>query len=43
MYGPFLQEMPDTVEKDKIWEWTRKIDLKVDFCSSRTGTENELS
>lgn len=30
MYGPFLQEMPDTVEKDKIQEWTRKIDLKVE-------------
>ena len=30
MYGQFLREMPDTVDKDKTWEWTRKSDLKVE-------------
>ena len=47
MYDQFLREMPETVDKDKTWEWTRKSDLKVEtevpyFCSSRTGTENKL-
>ena len=47
LYGQFLQEMPETVDKDKTWEWTRKSDLKVEtealiFYSSRTGTENKL-
>ena len=22
--------MPETVDKDKTWEWTRKIDLEVE-------------
>ena len=30
MYGQFLREMPETVDKDKTWEWTRKSDLKVE-------------
>ena len=30
MYGQFLREMPETVDKDKTWEWTRKIDLEVE-------------
>ena len=29
-YGQFLREMPETVDKDKTWEWTRKSDLKVE-------------
>ena len=29
MYGQFLREMPETVDNDKTWEWTRKSDLKV--------------
>ena len=24
-YGQFLREMPDTGDKDKTWEWTRKV------------------
>ena len=30
MYGQFLREMTDTVDKDKTWERTRKSDLKVE-------------
>ena len=30
MHGQFLQEMPETVDKVKTWEWTRKGDLKVE-------------
>ena len=30
MYGQFLREMPETVDKDKTWEWSRKSDLKVE-------------
>ena len=30
MYGQLpLREMPETVDKDKTWEWTRKRFLKV--------------
>jgi len=30
MYGQFLREMPETVDKDKTWDWTKKSDLKVE-------------
>ena len=30
MYGQFLREMPEIVDKDKTWEWTSKSDLKVE-------------
>ena len=33
MHGQFTGKMPETVDKDKTWEWTRKGDLKV-----KTGT-----
>ena len=33
MHGQFTREMPETVDKDKTWEWIRKGDLKVE-----TGT-----
>ena len=33
MHGQFTREMPETVDKDKTWKWTRKGDLKVE-----TGT-----
>ena len=29
MHGQFLRDMPETVDKDKMWEWTRKSDLKI--------------
>ena len=29
MHGQFLRDMPETVDKNKIWEWTRKSDLKI--------------
>ena len=29
MHGQFLRNMPETVDKDKMWEWTRKSDLKI--------------
>ena len=29
-HGQFLQEMPETVDKDMTWEWTKKGDLKVE-------------
>ena len=28
--GQFLREMPETVDKDKTREWTRKSDLNVE-------------
>ena len=30
MYGQFLREKLETVDKNKTWEWTRKSDLKVE-------------
>ena len=30
MYGQFLREMPETVDKNNTWKWTRKSDLKVE-------------
>ena len=30
MYSQFLREMPETVDTDKTWEWTRRSDLKVE-------------
>ena len=30
MYGQFFREMPETFDKDKTWEWSRKSDLKVE-------------
>ena len=30
MYGQFLREMPETVDKDKTWQWTRKTDMEVE-------------
>ena len=30
MHGQFLREMPETVDKVKTWEWTRKGDLKFE-------------
>ena len=33
MHGQFTRKMPETVDKDKTWEWTRKGDLKL-----KTGT-----
>ena len=30
MYGRFLREMPEPVDKDRTSEWTRKRDLKVE-------------
>ena len=30
MYGQLLREMPETVDKDRNWEWTRKSELKVE-------------
>ena len=29
MYGQLLREMPETVNKDRTWEWTRKSELKL--------------
>ena len=30
MYGQLLREMPETVDKDKAWEWSRRSDLKIE-------------
>jgi len=30
MYGQFVREMPESVDKDRTWEWMRKSDLKVE-------------
>ena len=29
MYGQFVREMPESVDKDRTWEWMRKSDLKL--------------
>ena len=29
MHGQFLRSMAETVDLDKMWEWTRKSDLKI--------------
>ena len=33
MHGQFTREMPETVDKDKTWEWTRKGDLTLIFAA----------
>ena len=30
MYGQYVREMPESVDKDRTWEWMRKSDLKVE-------------
>ena len=30
MYGQFVREMPEQVDKERTWEWMRKSDLKVE-------------
>ena len=30
MHGQFVREMPDKVNKDKIWQWLSKSDLKIE-------------
>ena len=30
MYGQFVREIPETVDKDKTWERTKKSDLKFE-------------
>lgn len=48
MPGQFLREMPETVDKVKTWDWSRKGALKVEtealiFATQEvTGTENKL-
>ena len=48
MNGQLLPEMPGTIDKVKIWRWTRKGDLKVEtealiFAAQEvTGTGNKL-
>ena len=29
MYGQFVREMPENVDKDKTWQWLSKCDLKI--------------
>ena len=31
MYGQFLREMPEQVDKNKTWNWLVRSDLKVDI------------
>ena len=35
MYGQFVREMPENVDRDKTWQWLSKCDLKI-------GTEELL-
>ena len=30
MYGQFVREMPENVDRERTWEWMRKSDLKVE-------------
>ena len=30
MYGKFVREMPEQIDKERTWEWMRKSDLKVE-------------
>ena len=29
MYGKFVREMPENVDKNKTWQWLSKCDLKI--------------
>ena len=29
MYGQFVREMPENVDKDRTWQWLSKCDLKI--------------
>ena len=29
MHGQFVREMPETVDKDKVWKWLSRGDLKI--------------
>ena len=29
MYGQFVREMPENVDKNKTWQWLSKCDLKI--------------
>ena len=31
IYGQFIREIPERVDKDKIWNWTARSDPKVDM------------
>ena len=39
MYGQFVREMPENVDKNKTWQWLSKCDLKIGtealFCPHR--------
>ena len=30
MYGQFVREMPEQVDRERTWEWMKKSDLKVE-------------
>ena len=30
MYGQFVREIPENVDKDKTWQWLSKCDLKIE-------------
>lgn len=42
MYGQLIRDMPDTINKEKVYEWFRISDLKVEtealICVQPFGT-----
>ena len=44
MHGQLLPKMPGTIDKVKIWKWTRKVDTEALIFAAQevTGTGNKL-
>ena len=40
MYGQFVREMPETMDKKETRNWLRKADLKVEMEAMLSGTGN---
>ena len=37
LYGQFVREMPENVDKNKTWQWLSKCDPKIGTCRTGTG------
>ena len=43
MYGQFVRERPERVDKEKIWDWLSRSDMKIGteaYCVLNTGTSD---
>ena len=41
MYGQFVREMPETMDKKETWNWLRKADLKVETEAMSCATQEQ--